>query len=159
MEYIEIKQKFYSSEYATQIADNWVNGIPFFIIRNERAYDGFLFYSIDRKNSTFHSVKMLAFADMLTSEIGVEENIEDLNIEKGFTFEPKRIDDIEEYFKILDELEGAYIQLRNIYISTKCIDKEAQKRYLEQVFKIIPQEITKNVYFFLAPMIFSSKEQ
>ena len=69
MNYLDNKEKFYQSEYAMQIVDKWVTGIPFFMEDENGVYDAFLFYSDNRKTSHFYGVKMLIATNVSTGEI------------------------------------------------------------------------------------------
>lgn len=157
MEYIENKEKFYKSEYATQIADGWINGIPFFV-EKEGIYDCFLFYTVNRKSLTFSLVKMLVEIGALESDMNLVEDLDSLNIKRDFPFEPISISDIEEYLSTLEEIEKAYVELRDNYLLTNTLNQEIQKRYLSLVCKIIPKEIIKNVYFSISPTLFTGIE-
>ena len=69
MNYLDVKENFYKSEYAMLIVDKWVTGIPFFMEDEGGIYDAFLFYSDNRQTAQFNSVKMLVVTDAVTGEI------------------------------------------------------------------------------------------
>ena len=155
MDYIENKEKFYSSEYATQIVDNGVTGIPFFFEDESGIYDAFLFYSVNVKNSCFNSAKMLILVNTLTGEIkSLTKMIDDLNIENNFNFEIPRTSNIDEKIILMDRIEETYIKIRNNYVLTKTIDRMLQEVYLNLVRLIIPNEIIEKVYKVLSPNLF-----
>lgn len=155
MNYLENKEKFYQSEYAMQIVDKWVTGIPFFMEDENGVYDAFLFYSDNRKTSHFYGVKMLVATNVSTGEMKCLTNtVDSFNIETDFSFEMKSFSDIDEYLNLISKIQETYISLRNSYLTTHNYDRTLQDLYLNMAMRMIPKEIIEKVYRPLSPNLF-----
>ena len=155
MNYLENKEKFYQSEYAMQIVDKWVTGIPFFMEDENGVYDAFLFYSDNRKTSHFYGVKMLIATNVSTGEIKcLTDTLDSFSVEKDFSFEMKSFSDIDEYLNLTSKIQETYINLRNSYVVTHNYDRTLQDLYLNLAMRMIPKEIIEKVYRPLSPNLF-----
>ena len=155
MNYLDNREKFYQSEYAMQIVDKWVTGIPFFMEDENGVYDAFLFYSDNRKTSHFYGVKMLIATNVSTGEIKcLTDELDSFNVEKDFSFEMKSFSDIDEYLNLTSKLQETYINLRNCYVATHNYDRTLQDLYLNMAMRMIPKEIIEKVYRPLSPNLF-----
>ena len=155
MNYLDNKEKFYQSEYAMQIVDKWVTGIPFFMEDENGVYDAFLFYSDNRKTSHFYGVKMLIATNVSTGEIKcLTDTLDSFNVEKDFAFEMKSFSDIDEYLNLTSKIQETYINLRNSYVATHNYDRTLQDLYLNLAMRMIPKEIIEKVYRPLSPNLF-----
>lgn len=155
LDYLDIKEKFYQSEYAMQIVDKWVTGIPFFMEDESGVYDAFLFYSDNRKTSRFYGVKMLVATNVSTGEMKCLTNtVDSFNVETDFSFEMKSFSDIDEYLNLTSKIQETYINLRNSYLTTHNYDRTLQDLYLNMAMRMIPKEIIEKVYRPLSPNLF-----
>ncbi len=155
MNYLDIKEKFYQSEYAMQIVDKWVTGIPFFMEDENGVYDAFLFYSDNRKTSHFYGVKMLIATNVSTGEIKcLTDTLDSFSVEKDFSFEMKSFSDIDEYLNLTSKIQETYINLRNSYVATHNYDRTLQDLYLNMAMRMVPKEIIEKVYRPLSPNLF-----
>lgn len=155
MNYLDNKEKFYQSEYAMQIVDKWVTGIPFFMEDENGVYDAFLFYSDNRKTSHFYGVKMLIATNVSTGEIKcLTDTLDSFSVEKDFSFEMKSFSDIDEYLNLTSKIQETYINLRNSYVVTHNYDRTLQDLYLNLAMRMIPKEIIEKVYRPLSPNLF-----
>ena len=157
IDYAEIKEKFYSSNYARQIVDKWGTGIPFFMNYENEICDAFLFYSDNREMSCFHSIKMLVIVNSLTGEIKcLTDKIETFKVANEFLFRAKTYSNIDEYITLGNRLQEAYIEVRNNFALTNHIDTTLQKQYFDLIVQLIPSEIIENVYKPLSPELFGT---
>lgn len=155
MNYSDIKEKFYQSEYAMLIVDNWVTGIPFFMEDKNGIYDAFLYYSDNKKTAQFYNVKMLVTVDASTGEIKcLTDMLDSFNIENNFSFEMKSFADVDEYLILTSNIQEAYINLKNSYVSTHDLDRTLQELYLNLAMRVVPKEIIEKVYRPLSPNLF-----
>lgn len=155
MNYFDIKDKLYQSEYAMQIVDKWVTGIPFFMEEENEVYDVFLFYSDNRKTSHFYEVKMLVLMNVSTGEMKcLTDELDSFNVETGFSYETKSFASIDEYLVLTNKIQEAYINLRNSYLTTHNLDRMLHEQYLEFAMRIAPKEIIEKVYKPLSPSLF-----
>lgn len=158
MNYFDVKEKFYQSEFAMLIVDKWVTGIPFFMEDENGIYDAFLFYSDNKKTAQFYSVKMLVIADALSGEIKyLTDALNSFNVANDFFFEENSFSDIDEYLVLVSSIQDAYVDLRNSYVSTHTFDRACQELYLKLAKKLIPKEIIEKVYRPLSPNLFKEK--
>ena len=155
MNYLDIKEKFYQSEYAMQIVDKWITGIPFLMEDENGVYDAFLFYSDNRKISHFYGIKMLVAMNVSTGEMKCLTNtVDSFNVETDFSFEMKSFSDIDEYLNLTSKIQETYINLRNGYLTTHNYDRTLQDLYLNMATRMIPKEIIEKVYRPLSPNLF-----
>lgn len=155
MNYLEIKDKFYQSEYATKIVDKWMLGIPFFMEYDNDVFDAFLFYSDNKTNFKFNSIKMLILLNSNSGEIiNYTDSVISFNMKNEFSFTPKKFNQIEEYIVLTRKIEEIYMKLRDNYISHKVLDKNMQKEYLENINKMVSKELINEIYMKLSPKIF-----
>lgn len=155
MNYLEVKEMFYQSEYAMLIVDKWVTGIPFFMEDENGIYDAFLYYSANRKTAQFNGVKMLVATDAVTGKIKcLKDTLDSFNIENNFSFETNLFADIDEYLDLTSKLQEAYVNLRNSYLSTHDLDRTLHNLYLNLAMRMIPKEIIEKVYRPLSPSLF-----
>lgn len=155
MNYLDNKEKFYQSEYAMQIVDKWVTGIPFFMEDENGVYDAFLFYSDNRKTSHFYGVKMLIATNVSTGETKcLTDTLDSFGVEKDFSFEMKSFSNIDEYLNLTSKIQETYMNLRNSYVATHNYDRTLQDLYLNLAMRMIPKEIIEKVYRPLSPNLF-----
>ena len=158
MNYSENCEKFYSSDYAIQIVDNWVTGIPFLMEYKNGIYDAFLLYSCDTYAHRFQGVKMLVIVDVATEKMEcLTDNLDLYSIENNFLYETNSFSNIEEYLDLKNKLQEAYVNLRNDFVSTCKFDIALQELYLKLVNRIVPKRIVEKVYAPLSPKLFTEK--
>ena len=155
MNYLQNKDEFFKSDYALQIVDKWVTGVPFYMEHEGKVYDAFLFYSDNRKTGKFNSIKMLILMDVNTGEVKqLSEKVTSYGISEDFDFEIKSFNDIDEYISLLQKIEEVYIKLRNSFIRNLTLDRKLQDQYLDLVIRTIPKAIIEKVYKKLSPTLF-----
>ena len=157
MKYTENQEKFYTSDFAAQIADHWVTGIPFFMEEGSAFYDAFLFFARDAKASRFEAVKMLVLLDVDSGEIKeMTEQLEPFALGTEFSFTAVSFSTVDEYLALQDELCEAYEGLRNSLVEGHDVDGERLTKYLSLVAKTVPGELVERVYKPLSPKLFAT---
>ena len=154
MTYFEIKNKFYNSELASRIVDNWTSGIPFFMNCGDHICDAFLFYSEERSESHFGTVEMLALADVETGDIC---QMTEFTIESEFSYTALPFNDIKEYLGLQKKLQEVYNDARDAFVATGKITDKTKNAYLDCVFRLVPKQIVEKIYAPLSPVLFNGE--
>ena len=66
----------------------------------------------------------------------------------------KSFADVDEYLILTSNIQEAYINLKNSYVSTHDLDRTLQELYLNLAMRVVPKEIIEKVYRPLSPNLF-----
>lgn len=156
MEYLENRENFYRSEFASRLVDQWKTGVPFAMRYQNKFYDAFLFYSADGKNARFHLVKALYLVEVSTGEIlSMAEKADEFGVGADFPYTAIAITDVSAWLKLSETLQDAYISLRRCFTDRRKMRAEERDQYLNLIRQIVPEEILKWVYEPLSPELFA----
>lgn len=149
MDYIQIKNLLFCTEYIAWVSDNWKRGMPLCMMVDGDMYDAFLYYLVDQTNGVFVNVKMLILINCRTGVCIVHDGDQvhaKYQLRQNFSYNACQIADVNEYLKLEEKLLAAYLEVREGLLN-EGVTSEMISRYYKLLRQMVPSQIVENVYY------------